>query len=298
MNAQELWAHYEQVHKAHPNPSSIDKLDFYQQHRNNIIRHNGFNNPIASIIIPALNEADLIARALAGINSALSDEQQPISTIIVDNGSQDATKQIAYEFGAIVVDEPKRGVARARQAGLESLPKSVNYLLSTDADTVVSNGWVTAYMDALSTQIIFAYGEISYQHDFKFNRLEWVAFQAYKLIASFVHKTKPSALRIGMGGANCGYSRVAAIEVGGYNTSLITGEDTDLMNRISGKGPILRIPDAKVLTSNRRILSEQGLARHILRKIYCNFVYFTTGRWPSTSPRLNNDNRKNIFKSS
>ena len=84
-----------------------------------------------AVIIPALNEEEslpLVLRDLPGVGRV----------IVVDNGSTDATAQVAAECGATVVAEPERGYGAACLRGLaaiaelsergEDLPRVVVFL--------------------------------------------------------------------------------------------------------------------------------------------------------------------------
>src|SRR3989442_7717530 len=61
-----------------------------------------------SVIIPTHNEALSIERVLADLPSDLTTE-----AIVVDSNSNDGTPEIAARMGARVVQEPRRGYARA-----------------------------------------------------------------------------------------------------------------------------------------------------------------------------------------
>ena len=60
----------------------------------------------ATLIIPALNEADAIGPLLRRVPREVVDE-----VIVVDNGSTDATAPIAAGAGVRVISEPRRGYA-------------------------------------------------------------------------------------------------------------------------------------------------------------------------------------------
>ena len=68
---------------------------------------------IASIIIPALNEAESIGQVLAAVPLEWTRE-----ILVVDGGSQDATVAIAEQAGARVIHESRRGYGRACHSGL------------------------------------------------------------------------------------------------------------------------------------------------------------------------------------
>ena len=62
------------------------------------------------VILPVLNEA----AALPGVLAAMPRGYEPI---VVDNGSEDGSAEIAGRLGARVVDEPRRGFGAACFAG-------------------------------------------------------------------------------------------------------------------------------------------------------------------------------------
>jgi glycosyltransferase involved in cell wall biosynthesis len=84
----------------------------------------------ADVIIPARDEEESIARAVAALDPALVSR-----VIVVDNGSRDRTAEAARRAGALVVSEPRRGYGAACLAGLAFLrsrpPDAVAFL---DAD--------------------------------------------------------------------------------------------------------------------------------------------------------------------
>ena len=71
--------------------------------------------PNIALIIPARNEE----LSLPGVLRNVPHEIKRV--VVVDNGSTDATAQVAAEFGARVVTEPVAGYGRACLAGLASL---------------------------------------------------------------------------------------------------------------------------------------------------------------------------------
>jgi glycosyltransferase involved in cell wall biosynthesis len=67
-----------------------------------------------SVVIPTLNEEDSIGEVLSAIPYEAVDE------VIVVDGSSDMTGRIAREFGAKVINEPRRGYGRALQTAIEN----------------------------------------------------------------------------------------------------------------------------------------------------------------------------------
>ena len=82
---------------------------------------------IASIILPALNEADGIGHVLSSIPQEWVHE-----ILVVDGGSTDGTIQIAAKHGARVIHESRRGYGWACHSGL--LAASGEFVVFIDAD--------------------------------------------------------------------------------------------------------------------------------------------------------------------
>lgn len=82
-----------------------------------------------ALIIPALNEAEAIQELLRQIPRELF-----LQTLVVDNGSRDATASVARAAGAEVIAEPRRGYGRACMAGLRALQPETSAVVFMDAD--------------------------------------------------------------------------------------------------------------------------------------------------------------------
>jgi glycosyltransferase involved in cell wall biosynthesis len=81
-----------------------------------------------SVIIPALNEEESLPSVLAEIPWSMLHQ-----VIIVDNGSQDRTTEVAVANGALVIAEPQRGYGAACLAGVRAAPEA-DILIFLDAD--------------------------------------------------------------------------------------------------------------------------------------------------------------------
>jgi len=82
---------------------------------------------IASIIIPALNEAESIGYVLSAIPMEWAHE-----IFVVDGGSTDDTVAIAEQAGAWVIHEGRRGYGRACHSGLVAATGKVIVFLDAD----------------------------------------------------------------------------------------------------------------------------------------------------------------------
>ena len=67
------------------------------------------------VVIPALNEANAIAKVLEAIPEWVD------QVVVADNGSEDGTPEIAAEHGATVTHEPEGAYGAACLAGIKAL---------------------------------------------------------------------------------------------------------------------------------------------------------------------------------
>jgi len=88
--------------------------------------------PEIVVIIPALNEERAISKVLAHIPRNIASE-----VVVVDNNSCDATAEVARNFGATVVHEPRKGYGLACLKGIEyimSRRQQTDIVVFLDAD--------------------------------------------------------------------------------------------------------------------------------------------------------------------
>src|SRR5439155_11544005 len=88
-----------------------------------------------SVIVPAHDEARVIAKSLAAIGR-LESGGAAVDVIVVDDGSSDGTAEIARAFPCRVIRQPQQGKAAALNAGITVATGDVVVVL--DADTVLA----------------------------------------------------------------------------------------------------------------------------------------------------------------
>jgi glycosyltransferase involved in cell wall biosynthesis len=99
----------------------------------------------ASIVIPCFNQAAFVGQA---IGSALAQTAPGTEVIVVDDGSTDATAEVAGRFAGVrVIRQPNTGVATARNTGLAAA--SGDFVVFLDADDELLPDAVAIGMDAL-----------------------------------------------------------------------------------------------------------------------------------------------------
>jgi glycosyltransferase involved in cell wall biosynthesis len=88
--------------------------------------------PTVSVVIPCLNEAENIETCVTRAWAILEEHELRGEVIVVDNGSDDGSADLAAGAGARVVCEPRRGYGRAYLSGFDAA--TGDYIVMIDAD--------------------------------------------------------------------------------------------------------------------------------------------------------------------
>jgi glycosyltransferase involved in cell wall biosynthesis len=99
---------------------------------------------VVAVIVPARDAAATIGRTLAGVAA----QEVEHEVVVVDDGSTDATPDIAREHGATVLQGGGNGPAAARNRGAAST--SADALAFLDSDCFPTAGWLAAGLAALA----------------------------------------------------------------------------------------------------------------------------------------------------
>jgi glycosyltransferase involved in cell wall biosynthesis len=85
-----------------------------------------------SVVIPCLNEAENIQQCVVLAHQVLDENGISGEVLVVDNGSEDGSAELARAAGATVVEEPRRGYGQAYLTGFEAA--GGDYIVMIDAD--------------------------------------------------------------------------------------------------------------------------------------------------------------------
>ena len=110
--------------------------------------------PKVSVVVCAYNAADTIADCLTSLDKLTYPDME---IIVVDDGSRDATGDIARGyFGVRIVELPNGGLSAARNAGLAAATGEI--IAYTDADVRVDPDWLTYLVQPLLTSDVAGVG--------------------------------------------------------------------------------------------------------------------------------------------
>ncbi len=223
-----------------------------------------------AVVIPAFNEAD---RLPALLKSCINHLPPEALCLIVDNASIDRTDDIIKHYvgidhRVIGIFEGNKGIGSARQSGLNwCKDNGIKIAVTTDADcTIINNHWFREHVTALSrTDIACTIGPIRYIPDeVNPSFTDNLYLSLYSFLANSRRRVKAMSSNVHASGANMGFRVNDAITVGGYNTRLNLGEDSDLAAKLAQYGDI-HFTQETILTSARR-LKGQGIFQSLIGK--------------------------------
>ena len=202
--------------------------------------------PLVSVVVPAYNAQRTLARTL---RSVLAQSYTNLEVLVVDDGSTDATREIAEEFARTdprlrVLTKPNEGVARARNFGMEAARSEL--IAPVDADDI----WHPTKIEKQVAALLAAGEETA----FVYTLFRVIDEQDLVLRSSPVYRLRGSVLCqhvlvnfVGNGSAML-LRRRAALEFGGYDASLqhrgAQGcEDLLLQLRMASRYPVEVVPE-------------------------------------------------------
>lgn len=178
--------------------------------------------PLVSVIVPTKNSSQFLKNCLLSIKKQ---SYKNIEIIVIDNFSNDDTMSIARRYADYV---EQKGPERSAQRNYGVSKAKGQFVTIIDSDMELSEGVIEECVDAISQADIR--GVIIPEESFGVGF--WA--QCKKLERSFyVGIDWMEAARF--------FRKEDYVRLGGYNESLISGEDWDLSNRIRTLGAVTRI---------------------------------------------------------
>lgn len=207
-----------------------------------------------SIVIPAYNEGRYLRECLESVFEDInrSTFPWPVQVIVVDNASTDDTAEVARSFpGVRVVYERRKGLTRARQAGL--LAANGEIVGYVDADVRMQPGWVDRMIEAFDEdpRLVCVSGPCTYYDASIFEDvLVWLYWNVLGVPVYWM--TRYMVL-----GGNFAARREALYRIGGFDGTIdFYGEDTDIARRLHAAGKVRFTRTVQVAASARRLHGE------------------------------------------
>ncbi len=245
-----------------------------------------------SFVVPAYNEEAYLPACLESILSQIDPSTSGLPAgsceiIVVNNASTDRTREVALRYpGVIVVDEPRKGLTFARQAGFAA--GSGSLVANVDSDSRLPQGWV-AHVVRTFDQAEAAFAAKPENHRalaafsgplvyYDLTPRQRRLVNVFYMTAWMTYAINRYLLRVGsmVQGGNFVVSRAALESIGGFNTQIsFYGEDTDIARRLNAVGEVRFTFDLKMLSSARRLKSEGMLtmaARYSINYLWTTFL--------------------------
>jgi glycosyltransferase involved in cell wall biosynthesis len=232
-----------------------------------------------SFIIPAYNEEAYIGDCLKSILEETKGKSFDTEIIVVNNASSDRTKEVALSFpGVRVVDETRKGITFARQAGF--MASTGELIANIDADTRLPRGWLTKVFSEFSRNeklVALSGPHIAYD----LPRIARIGFWFFYGLGYAIYLINHYLLKKGamLQGGNFILRREALEKIGGFDLGInFYGEDSDVARRIQKIGRVKFTFDLPIYASSRRLKGE-GIIKAGL-KYAINHIWILTRKKP------------------
>jgi len=203
--------------------------------------------PILSVVITTRNEADNIETCIRAFDAV----RDRVEVIVVDNASTDATKRLAADCGATVLD---KGPERSAQRNLGWRTAAARWVIVLDADMILPRETIDEILEQASEE-----GETAASWIPEVRTGTGLRVKARNFERSFYDGTCIDALRL--------FRKDVLEQTGGYDENLIAGpEDWELDIRILATGAHCTVLRHHLIHNEKRLT---------LRKMLGKKAYYT-----------------------
>ncbi len=207
-----------------------------------------------SVVIPALNEERYIGKCLESLDRQNYSGEYEV--IVIDNGSEDRTREIARKYCSRVFHEPDLELYEVRNKGIEVAKGEI--IAQIDSDTVASPNWLDEVERGLRcgdlvTGPLMPLGDSSF-----FDIIFRVFNSSTELLINSLDRSTCN-------GGNCAFRKEVAKEIGKYENSFPA--DVVFSKNIDEIGRLYFNPRMEVYTSLRRLRDSRSF------KDFCEMVF-------------------------
>ena len=208
-----------------------------------------------SVVIPTKNEESNISSCIRAFDAV----REEVEVIVVDNASTDATKRIAAERGAKVLD---KGPERSAQRNLGWREATGEYVMFVDADMIVPEETVREIIECSNNRTF----ECCWVPEVRTGT--GLRLKARNFERSFYNGTCIDGFRV--------IRRELLEKVGGYDETLVACEDWDLDRRLLASGVRTAITKGHLLHNEARQTLRTLLGK---KAYYSSFVAVYRKKW-------------------
>lgn len=231
-------------------------------------------SPTVSVVIPVKDDAEHLRECLAALHGQT---RQPDEIIVVDNGSTDASADVARGLGATVVSCDQPGVPAASALGYDTAAGDV--ILRLDADCLPGETWVATTVEAFAQHprvAVFTGGARFIDGP---PALRTPLAAAYLL--SYAAVSVPTLGHLPLFGSNLAFRRSAWLDVRAdvQRDDPEVHDDLDLAFHFGERHRIRRLPATDMGMSMRPFGSRRAFARRVHRGFRTVILH-----WPEDFP--------------
>ena len=204
-----------------------------------------------SLIICAYNEEKYIGRCLESALNCAPDNLTEI--LVINNASTDKTAEVAAKYPNVrVINEPNKGLTKARQRGLMEAKGEI--LAYVDADSQLPANWFEIINREFTKNpsLVFLSGPYIYYDTPAWQKwmVHWLYWRSLARVIYWFTGYMAT-------GGNMVMSKQALEKIGGFDTSIaFYGEDTDIARRLHQAGKTKFNFNFVMFTSARRFAGE------------------------------------------
>ncbi|MDL2213551.1 glycosyltransferase family 2 protein [Bacteroides sp. OttesenSCG-928-D19] len=213
------------------------------------------DEPLASVVLIAYNEANRITSCLWSLSENLVD--CPIEIIVVNNNSTDATEEVLRSLGVTYYNEVKKGPGHARQRGLDEARGK--YHICIDSDTMYPPKYIQTHINELKKpNVSCAFGLWSFIPDEQHSRAGLWFYETLRDIHLRIQAFKRPELCVR--GMVFSFITDYGRQIG-FRTDIRRGEDGSLALALKpyGKLKFLTTRKTRAVTSNSTLNADGSL---------------------------------------
>ncbi len=200
--------------------------------------------PKVSVVVCSFNGAETLRDCFDGLREL---DYPDFEVIVVDDGSTDATRAIAEEYGFRVISTPNRGLSCARNTGIEAADGEIVAFL--DADARPDPHWLKYLAFTLASSEHAGVGGPNIAPAGDGSIAECVA----NAPGGPVHVLRTDRQAEHIPGCNMAFRRESLDEVGGFDPQFrVAGDDVDLCWRLLERSRTIGFHPGAVVWHHRR----------------------------------------------